>query len=293
LLSLRFLILVIAMAASGFGIVASQAALQNPAPSQFEVASVKLNKSNERTRTNAIPASGRLVLTAITVKEVIQGAYGVQGFELVNVDSPVLSQRVDIEAKTERPVASAVELQQMLQPLLAERFNLKVHRDTQERNALVLSLANRDGRFGPRMKKTDKVCDAMGTAVTRFALANPRTPGDQTACGILPSGVGRIVAIGIDMPVVVGLLAPSQRMSIVDQTGLQDRYDIDVTYTPEPFSAASLAQRGGTLPAGVDVDPNGPSLSEALRDQLGLKLEPKKMPVPVLVIDHIEPLTEN
>jgi len=96
------------------------------------------------------------------------------------------------------------------------------------------------------------------------------------------------------MPVVVGLLAPSQRMSIVDQTGLQDRYDIDVTYTPEPFSAAaSLAQRGGTLPAGVDVDPNGPSLSEALRDQLGLKLEPKKMPVPVLVIDHIEPLTEN
>ena len=77
----------------------------------------------------------------------------------------------------------------------------------------------------------------------------------------------------------------------MDQSRLQGRYDIDVTYTPEPFSAASLAQRGGTPMPGVD--PNGHSLFNALEEQLGLKLQPKKMPVPVVVIDHIEPLTEN
>ena len=77
----------------------------------------------------------------------------------------------------------------------------------------------------------------------------------------------------------------------MDQTGLQGRYDIDVTYTPEPFSAATLAQRGGTPMPGVD--PNGPSLFKALEEQLGLKLEEKKTPVQVLVIDHIEPFTEN
>jgi uncharacterized protein (TIGR03435 family) len=93
------------------------------------------------------------------------------------------------------------------------------------------------------------------------------------------------------MATLIGLLAPSQRRSIVDQTGLPGRYDIDLTYTPEPFSAAALGQRGGTPPPGVD--PNGPSLFNALEEQLGLKLQARKMPVPVVVIDRIEPLTEN
>lgn len=79
---------------------------QNNVPKPFEVASIKLNKSNQRSRIDAVPASGRLVITAMPVKLVIQGAYGVQSFELINVDSPILSQRVDIEAKTERPVMS-------------------------------------------------------------------------------------------------------------------------------------------------------------------------------------------
>jgi uncharacterized protein (TIGR03435 family) len=257
--------------------------------SDFEVASVKLNRTNERGRMNAVPASGRLVITGMTVKEVIQGAYGVQYFELVAPDSPVMSQRIDIEAKTEHPVASTIEMQRMLQPLLADRFKLAAHRDTREMNALVMVLANKDGRFGPKMKKTETACEAVGTAVTGFAIAGAR--GDKPACGFTPSGAGRIVGIGLDMRTIVGLIAPSQRMSIVDQTGLQGRYDIDVTYTPEPFSATALGQRGGSPPPGVD--PNGPSLFQALEEQLGLKLQPKKMPVPVLVIDHIEPLQDN
>jgi len=260
------------------------------AQSTFDVASIKLNKSNERSRINAGPAAGRLVITGVTVQEVIAGAYSIQLFELVNVDSPVLKQRIDVEAKTAQPVASAAQLQQMLQPLLAERFRLAVHREMRETNALVLVLANKDGRLGPKMKKAGKPCDAVGTAVTRFVTVSPAS-SDRPDCGFLPSGVGRIVANGLDMPTIVGLLAPSQRMSIIDQTGLQGRYDIDVTYTPEPFSVAALNQRGGTPPAGVD--PNGPSLFNALEEQLGLRLQPKKMPVPVMVIDHIEPLIEN
>jgi uncharacterized protein (TIGR03435 family) len=269
-------------------------ALAQSIPS-FEVASVKLNKSGARPlrSINAVPASGRLVIRAMSVKEVIQGAYGVQSFEIVNTESPVLNERVDIDAKAAHPVASAVELQRMLQPLLAERFKLAVHRETRETNALALRLANRNGELGPKMKQTNRPCDALGTAVTRFALADPVSPGVQRTCGIQPAGAGRIVAGAIDLPTLVGLLAPSQRRSVVDQTGLQGRYDIDVTYTPEIFTAAALAQRGATLPPGVDVDPNGPPLFEALREQLGLSLEPKRLPVPVVVIDHIEPLIEN
>jgi bla regulator protein blaR1 len=258
----------------------------------FEVASVKLKKSNDRRiNVNAvIPSAGRLAITGMNVKSVIQAAYGLQPFQLVNNDSPVLSQRIDIEAKTERPVASAGQLQQMLQPLLAERFKLAVHRELREMNAFVLTVAAKDGRIGPKMKKSDRSCDSLGTGVTVLVVAVPPSSGQQPGCGFTPSGVGRIVGVGLDMPTIIDILGPVGR-PIVDQTGLRDRYDIDVTYTPTPFSAATLAQRGGTPMPGVD--PNGPSLSNAIEEQLGFKLQPKKMPIQVLVIDHIEPLTAN
>jgi uncharacterized protein (TIGR03435 family) len=257
----------------------------------FAVASIKIKKSNERSRINAVPAAGRLAITGMTVKEVIEGAYGIQAFQLISNGSPVLNERIDIEAKTEPPVASVAQTQQMLQPLLAERFGLRVHRDQREMSALVLVLVNKDGRLGPKMKKSENQCDALGTGVTRFVMANPSASSDQPICGFLPGGVGRIVGKGLDMAAIAGTLAPSQRMPVVDETRLQGRYDIDLTYTPEPFSATALAQRGGAPMPGVD--PNGASLFQAIEEQLGLKLQPKRMLVPVVVIDHIEPLTEN
>ena len=76
------------------------------------------------------------------------------------------------------------------------------------------------------------------------------------------------------MPTLVGLLAPSLRRSIVDQTGLQGRYDIDVTYTPEPFSAASLAQRGGTpMPESI---PTVPHYLTPWKSNSGLSCSPRK-----------------
>src|SRR5215831_7984492 len=111
-----------------------------------------------------------------------------------------------------------------------------------------------------------------------------------TALWLYSSGVGRIVGVGLDLPSIIGLLGAVGR-PIVDNTGLQGRYDIDVTYTPQPFSAEALAQRGTAPMPGVD--PNGPSLFNAIEEQLGLKLQAKKIPIQVLVIDKIEPLTEN
>jgi uncharacterized protein (TIGR03435 family) len=283
--SMRYLILLLAMAVT-VAVAQSTSSIES-----FEVASVKLNTSNERSRVSLNPEAGRLVITSMSVKEVIQGAYGVQFFELISPDSPVLRQHIDIEGRTEHAVASGGQLQRMLQPLLAERFKLAVHKEMRETNALVLLLARKDGKLGPKMKKSDLPCDALGTALTLFVLTAPSQPGDRAACGFGPGGAGRIVGNGLDIPTLIGLLAPSQQRSIVDQTGLQGRYDIDVTYTPEPFSAARLAQRGGNPPPGVD--PNGPTLFNALEEQLGLKLEARKMLVPVLVIDHIEPLQEN
>jgi uncharacterized protein (TIGR03435 family) len=150
-------------------------------------------------------------------------------------------------------------------------------------NAFVLTLV-REGRLGSKLKKSERPCDELGTA----SAAPP--PGERLACGFTSSGVGRIVGVGLGMPSIIGLLSSVGR-PIVDQSGLKDRYDIDVTYTPTPFSAATLAQTGRDPMPGVD--PNGPSLLNAIEEQLGFKLQPKKMPIPVVVIDHIEPLMEN
>jgi uncharacterized protein (TIGR03435 family) len=242
----------------------------------FEVASVKIDKSKDtRPPQNAFktfPAAGRLSITNMTLAAVIKGAYGLQSFELAHDDSPVLNQRIDIEATTGRPVASDAQLRQMLQPLLAERFRLVVHREPREMDAFVLTLA-KAARFGTKMKKSEKLCN-----------------GEPLACGYTPSGVGRIVGVRLDMRSIMDLLSAVGR-PIVDQSGLQDLYDIDVTYTPTPFSAETLARTGREPMPGVD--PNGPSLLNAIEEQLGFKLQPKKMPIPVLVIDHIEALTEN
>ena len=108
------------------------------------------------------------------------------------------------------------------------------------------------------------------------------------ACVMPTDGPGRIVANGIDMRAFAGELAPSQGRPVVDMTGLDGRYDIDLTYTPEIFSAAANARRGTTPPP--NVDPNGPPLATALVDQLGLKLEATRAPIAVIVIDRIEML---
>ena len=78
---------------------------------------------------------------------------------------------------------------------------------------------------------------------------------------------------------------------MLDRTGLTARYDVDVTYTPEAFTAAALAQRNGTPPPGVD--PEGPSIFTALEEQLGLRLQSQRAPMDVLVIDAISQLIEN
>jgi uncharacterized protein (TIGR03435 family) len=257
----------------------------------FEVASVKINRSSDRPRISIQPESGTVTITAISVQEVILTAYKLQSFYLVAINSPVLKQRVDIIAKAPSSTTAA-ELQRMLQPLLAERFNLRIHRETREMNALLLARVDSNKRLGPQIKPSDALCADSGSGTNRVALARGPATAEGTRCGFMPTeGPGRIRAIGIDLQTLAGTLAPSQGRPVLDQTGLDGRYDVDVTYTPEVFSTSALARRGAVAPP--QVDPDGPPLSTALREQLGLKLEPKRVPLSVLVIDRIDPLIEN
>jgi len=179
-------------------------------------------------------------------------------------------------------------MQRMLQALLEERFRLSVHRDMREMDALLLVRVS-DQRLGPKIKPSTLGCKGVG--ITNMFAFNPGTPdgkGTQERCGVLPTDrPGRILANGIEMR-GLAVEIPSQGRPVIDMTRMDGRFDVDLTWTPEAFTAAALARRGETPPPGVD--PDGPTFATALADQLGLKLEAKRAPVPVLVIDSIEAL---
>ena len=258
---------------------------------RFEAATLKINTSGEaRGQISAVPENGRLTVTNSRLNDLIQSAYGLQlPTQLANVPDWARSTRVDVIAKAEKP-APLSTLQRMLIPLLAESLKLSVHRETREMDAFALVLSNSDGRLGPNLKNTAADCgDALGVTL-QFNRVTPAAPAGP-ACGIQPvEGPGRIIAIGVDIAAIAALIAPSQR-PIVDRTGLHGRYDFILTYTPEAFTAASLAARNGTPMPGVD--PNGPPLVTALEQQAGLRLQPVRAPIEVVVIDRIERPVEN
>lgn len=198
-------------------------------------------------------ANACLTLTGMTVQELIQSAYSVQPFELIGNGSRVLTQRVDVIAKASGP-STVAEMQQMLQPMLEQRFRLAAHRETRDMEAL-LTVRTAD-RLGPRIKTTTFDRRGIGTTtVFAMAAATPQAPQDQP-CGFLPAeGPGRIIANGIEMSTLAGNLAVSLGRPVLDTTRLDGRYDIDLTYTPEAFTAAGLARRGAT--AFPRVDPHG------------------------------------
>jgi uncharacterized protein (TIGR03435 family) len=128
----------------------------------------------------------------------------------------------------------------------------------------------------------------------RSALTPPK-PGELPACGTVPGGPGRIILRGFGMGPFVQILGLATRgRQVIDGTGLPGGYNIDLTYTPEALSAAAIAARGGAAgPLAGQVDPNGPDLFTAMQEQLGLKLEGRKMALEVMVVDTIEPPTED
>ena len=240
--------------------------LTGPVP-EFEVASVKINKSGEvQTRFNFV--GGRIDVINMQLRGIIQAAYRVPANQLVNVPGWVNGTRVDIVAKAD-PKYSVQELQTMLQPLLVDRFKFKFHREMREVDVYSLTLANKDGRLGPKLQKSDTNCEELGAA-PRSTLTPPK-PGELPACGTVPGGPGRMIFRGFGMGPFVQILSLTTRgRQVVDETGLQGGYNIDLQYTPEALSAAALAARGGAPPPlAAQVDPNGPDLFTALQEQLG------------------------
>jgi uncharacterized protein (TIGR03435 family) len=264
---------------AAFIAAASIAAAQAPS---FDVASVKVNHSGARTTRIASPrGTGRFDVTNAMVHTLILNAYGLQSFQLTGGPAWIDDTRFDIAART-NPGTSREDISAMLRSLLVERFHLATHREPREMPTYALTLARKDGQVGPQLNASTTPCPAAAPAAPG---PPPTSPSGQTLCGTtmtpseLNAGNMTMARLATTLSGIVGRM-------VTDETGLTGVYDLRLTFTPE---------NPGSPLAGppVAADDNAASIFAALTEQLGLKLEPRRALVDVVVIDRVEMPTED
>ena len=242
----------------------------------FAVVSVRRNTSGTTQQSVNVQPTG-VTFINFQLRAILQLTYGIpQPARLIGIPDWV-NERYDVIAKTDTPVSPAtiVGMRSMLQAMFADRFKLSARLEKRELPAYALVLARSDGRLGPQLRRSTVVCAGRGTPP---AEAAPGSAAKPVPCGPQAGGPGRFIFVGSPISLFAGVLSLPMGRTVVDRTGLDGLYDLDVTYAPEgPGAPASDA----------------PSLFTALQEQLGLKLDPEKELVEVLVVDRIERPGEN
>jgi len=270
----------------------AQAPVAAASGAAFEVASITQNKSVGQMRNFQALPSGRFTATNMPLRALIRLAYGANTLLLPNVQivgGPgwIDTDRFDIVAKAAGEVGpdaagARQQLFVMLRTLLEDRFKLKAHTESRELSIFNLVMAKKDGALGPQMTRSTLDCSPGA----------PDTQGAKRRCGVSSPGPGVVIAGGVPISLLVGFLqlSPDVGRVVRDRTGLTGAFDLRIDYVPPLLLGAN--------PGSVVANPaantgSGPTLLTALQEQLGLKLEPAKGPVDVLVIDHVEALTPD
>jgi uncharacterized protein (TIGR03435 family) len=267
-------------------------AVFSQAPLSFEVASVRLN-------TAALPMAPGARIRGIEIREeqfeatnypltaLINLAHGVAGGRLEGAPEWVRNENYDIRAKAPQP-SSRQEMLQMLQTVLAERFKLQAHRETRTMDVYGLVLANADKSLGAGMHPVNVDCE------TNTIIDGPdpglfprdaRLPCGNVRVGItMVSGpvLTRNAYAGVTMDRFATGLSGSLGRPVFDRTGLIGTFDIELNYIREMPPGPGFPPRAEGAPT-----PNGVSLRDALKQQLGLDLRSERGPVEFFVIDSI------
>jgi len=300
-------IAVIAVALCSVAIVNVYAQVSSSMPVQprqtFEVASVKPNKSGEpRVMVRAEPG-GRFTATNVTLRVLIRNAYGItEDSRIVDAPGWIGVERFDVAAKAPADVppmipgqAATGPMNLMLQTLLEDRFQLRLHRESRELSVYVLVFSTNDQKRGPRLTPTTVDCAAILAKLYPTTGPAPQSPpfvpGQPPPCGST-GGPGQILAQGMTMAQLASNLSSRVNRVVVDKTGMTGNFDLNLEWTPDQFQGAGpLGAFPGAPPRGSDTQ--GPSIYTALQEQLGLKLESTREAVDVLVVDRVEPPTPD
>ena len=255
----------------------------------FEAASIKRSTAAHDNTSRNMGAGGRLVFENFTLKQLVTAAYEVEDVHVVGGPEWVDTDRFDVTATAGRPLPLP-QLYQMLRTQLAERFRLIVHRESRDMPAYVLVRARAGGRLGPGLKRSLTDCGPTGRG--RGALPAPDAPATLPAGCAAWISPTRVDFAGQPIANLVQALAMQLDRPVLDSTGLTGAYDIDLSFAPEGGRGGLLGPSAGGSTA-PPSDPNAASVFTALQEQLGLKLESRRLPIDIIVIDRAEPPSEN
>ena len=268
---------------------------QSPPPlAEFEVASVKPSAPpGADSLAVGIHIDGAQVRCAsLSLKDYLALAYNVKNYQISGPEW-IASERFDIAAKL--PDGAAREqIRGMVQALLLDRFQLKAHRDKKEFPVYALVVA----KGGPKMKESAP--DAAGAGRGNIDITAGGSRGGSGADlgngSSFTMGENGFDAVKLTMTSFADMLARFADRPVLDMTDLKGAYDFSLRFSPEDFRAMRLR---AAMAAGVSVSlppetmravmegASGDSLFAAI-EALGLKLDARKAPLDVLVVDHIE-----
>jgi uncharacterized protein (TIGR03435 family) len=268
-------VLAIALLVPGF-------AQNAPGPLTFEVASIKPASPDAQGFSIQLVPGGGLNMTNVPVRTMIALAYGVRDYQVTGCPGWAETGKFDIKARPERTAVNGQEdlakmtedqmktvrdqSNERLRGLLAERFGLVVHKETKEQPIYALVLA----KNGPKLKEVQEAGARPGLRMERGRLQGMAAPMDIFAMS-LSNAMGR---------------------PVVDKTGLLGKYDFVLEWTPD-VGAGGNSQGFGDGITSPGPAPGGPTIFTATQEQLGLRLDSQKGPVPNIVIDRVEKPSEN
>lgn len=238
------------------------AADANPA---FEVATIKPSRPDQP---KSIGVDGRQINTHNTsVSDLITFAYGMHPRQVTGGPAWLESEKYDLQAGPDLEGApNDRQVKMMFQKMLADRFQLTFHRDSKELSVYTLSV----GKTGAKLTKNES--DPNGLPGLGFHGLGALTATNATMWDF----ANAMQTLVLDRPVV-------------DRTGLPGHYDFALNWTPDEFQFTGL----GVKPPPPSDSAANPDLYTAIEQQLGLKLESARVPVEVIVIDHVERPSAN
>jgi uncharacterized protein (TIGR03435 family) len=247
------------------------------APS-FDVVSVRPSALDVQFPGIRPPSNDRFTAIGLTPRMLMQLAYGRDGglleSQIVSDAKWLDEERFDIVGTSAALSVGNpfVTIRGLLQTVLRERFNARIHADTRTLPIYALVIVRSDRRLGPQLRPPQAVC----------AQAGSKPSEGIPACGFTTAARGQWSARSLPLTLLASNLAhlPDVGRVVRDQTGLSGTFDVELKFNPQATS--------GTNAANADAD-----IFTALQEQLGLKLESARGPVEVIVVDHIERPSAN
>jgi uncharacterized protein (TIGR03435 family) len=243
------------------------------APPKWDVGAIRRNISG--TPVSTLNTRGeKLIAVNVTAEMLIRSAFPFDSYRIFGAPGWWSTDRYDVTAVATGP-ATPEQIRLMTQQLLADHFNIATHVETRELNTYRLVLARDDGKVGPSLTRFPDDCEALRASGRLPATTPPTTLEDLATVRPCMSsgGPGFFTAGGRTLDALTRMLSGELRALVFDRTGLAGNFNIGLRWNTDPA-------------AGIDA--KFPSLTTALQEQLGLRLESGRDPVEVLVIDRLE-----